>query len=112
MGFSLLYELALALPYYLYWNNQFYFSTSRPTLEPCTQPTYGKGNCFVRRCRFRQRVQHHEIMNGALEPNRCDADPSLAQLVGVGFTLVAHDIRLGGNDKRWRKSFELLYAGP
>src|SRR5438270_12887373 len=80
--------------------------------EPLTQPGRSKSDRSPRRRGLCQGVQHHEVVNGALEPYRCDAHPRLTQLVGIGFPLIAQHIGLGGDDERRGKPLQLLGAGP
>ncbi|HEX6553856.1 MAG TPA: hypothetical protein VF026_13905 [Ktedonobacteraceae bacterium] len=79
--------------------------------EPLAQPGSSKRNRSTRRRAVRQGVQHDEVVDGGLEPHRCDAHPRLPQLVGIGLPLIAQHVGLGGDDERRGEPLQLLGAG-
>jgi hypothetical protein len=85
---------------------------SRPTGEPLPQPVSGEGDGPSRGVGVRQGVQHDEVMNDGLEPDRRNGDTGLPKLVGVSLALVAQHVRLAGDDERRREPLQLLAAGP
>ena len=53
-------------------------------------------------------VEHHEVVDDALEADRGDRHAGVAELVRVRLALVAQDVGLAGDDQRRRQAGELL----
>src|SRR2546427_3204900 len=67
-----------------------------------------------RACRrsFRNRVEQREVVDRSQISGSSHRHARRHQLVGIGFTLVAHDILLAGDDECWRQSPELFKRCP
>src|SRR4051794_37692995 len=83
-------------------------SGSTTTGESPAQPVGGKGDRTTRGGRVRQGVEHHKVVNDALEPRRRDTHARLPQLVGIRFSFVAQNVGFGGNDQSRGKATQLV----
>ena len=66
------------------------------------------GKCCTRRRSSRNQVEQCEVVDGPQIPGGNHRNARCHQLVGIGFTLVSHDITLAGDDEGWRQSPELF----
>ena len=73
------------------------------TMQSGAQEVAAKGGGGLRGVGVAQRVDHHEVVDDALEPDGGHRDPSLAELGGVGLALVAQHIGLAHDDQGRRQ---------
>src|SRR3954465_8767835 len=85
-------------------------SCSRLRAEPSTEEPDRLIDRRPRAIGLAQGVEHHEVVDDPLVARRRHVDAGRAQLAPVGLTLVAQDVRLGGDDQRRRQPGELLDA--
>ncbi len=57
---------------------------------------------------LRDRIQHHEVVDRAVVPERSDADTSLCQLAPVGFAFIAQNVVLIDEQKRFAEGRSIV----
>lgn len=60
------------------------------------------------RCGACQRIQDHEVVNGAVVADIGDGDVGVNELAGIGFSFVSEDVIFDGDNEGGREALELL----